>query len=143
MNSTNTRKITRILPGLKANYEVVSMPAWAWESLEDYMSFYGRPDVPSLLSDFKDSIPPSFSLSELLENIAAVHQHFMMQFWHSLENDNDPFGNSLPSVKRRHGPQIYPQGRSYAKAMKLFGFLPHATSFETVLYRRKSGDQPV
>lgn len=133
--STYNRKITRILPGLKADYEVVSMSAWAWDWLDE--NHYLTEDLPAILDCYQVFNAPEQSLSEFLENIVSLLQHCSIQVAYGLVNDNDPFAAELSPVRSHKELSHYPQNRSYAKAVKLFGFMPHAASFDTVIQRRK------
>ncbi len=130
------RKITRIVPGHRAQYELVSMPEWAWVWLEDYMFLYNMDSFPELLSDFQDCIHPNQPLSEVLENIAAIHHHFMTQAAYDLENDNDPFSDTFPPVKRRKGAKHVQKDLKFPQVMQLFGFTAHATTLDAAMLRR-------
>ena len=129
-------KITRIIPGLKTTYELVSLPAWAWDSLEDYLSENGLKTVPEIIQDFADCMPENAPLSEVLQDIAAVHAHFRWQSVMNIKNDNDPFdtmqSQPLKIISAPAKRQIQPR----AKAQILFKFLPHATTFDAVMHRQ-------
>ena len=130
-NYTNDNITTRIIPGLSAEYQIVSLPYWAWFWLEDFMqqnkiSFQGIYETFGHTGD----------LTQTLHNIAELHQEYSMREVYNLANDNeletDDFviqlntPHEVKNVKELALPKIY----------KLFGFMSCATTLEAIWKRR-------
>ncbi len=135
----NSNVETRIIPGLKSAYEIVSLPFWAWFWLDDFMvkhrvSYTGIYDTFGQNGDFEHT----------LKQIAELHHEHAMREVYKLANDNEAQDEHYAEILSR------PVGTKKKKAInninlphiyKLFGFMPCATTLEAVWERRNYKDQ--
>jgi len=127
----NNNLTTRIIPGLTSQYQIVSLPYWAWFWLDDFMrqhkiSYRGIYDTFGNGADF----------NQTLHNLAELHQEYSMREVYNLANDNeiDPKQYVTSSNKRRKPTPA--KALTLPKIYKLFGFMSCATTLEAVWSRR-------
>lgn len=135
MNSkpVNTAITTRIIPGLSAEYEIVSLPYWAWFWLEDFMT-QNKISYQGIYETFGDQ----GDLNQTLHNLAELHQEYAMREVHNLANDNDLEHDDY--MTRIHiSPQVTtkpPRALKLPKIYKLFGFIACYSTLDAVWSRR-------
>ena len=134
-NPTNDNITTRIIPGLSAKYQIVSLPYWAWYWLEDFMrenriSYQGIYDTFGNTEDINDT----------LRSLAEMHHEYAMREIYHLANDNEADNDDIIArihqnkISKKTHPLVLP------KIYKLFGFMPCATTLEAVWERRHYGE---
>ncbi len=132
---TNDNITTRIIPGLTAAHQIVSLPYWAWFWLEDFMqqnkiSYRGIYDTFGQHGD----------ISQTLHNLAEVHHEYSMREVYNLANDNDPedefYATCLKKKAAEKEVTVKSQTLNLPKIYKLFGFMPCATTLEAAWSRR-------
>ncbi len=129
MAESNTRRISRLLPGLSTEYTIVSMPAWAWPWLDTLVEECFPQGYRAFISECAEYANGDRSLEDILESFARLRR----EDHYRLTNDNWPENDSAPArpaAARRHPPY------RLSKAMKLFAFLPFATTWDQVLLRK-------
>lgn len=129
MSDHHQQRISRLLPGLTTEYSIVSMPAWAWEWLDPMVETCfprGYQDFIRECAIYSDSDNPA-ALAAVLENFAWL----LREDHYKLTNDNWLPDETAPP--RAHAPA---RAYRFPKAVKLFSFMPFATSWENVLIRR-------
>lgn len=128
-NKTANENIkTRVIPGLKNDYHIVSMPYWAWYWLEDFMSS-NKISYHGIYNTFGDGEDVSLTLRQLAE----MHHEYAMREMYKLSNDNECENSHIPQISKAKT-----KSRSYKlpKIYKLFGFMSCATTLEAVWERR-------
>ncbi len=127
----NDNPTTRIIPGLTSQYQIVSLPYWAWFWLDDFMqqhriSYQG---IYEAFSNGKD-------LSQTLHNLAELHQEYSMREVYNLANDNEIDQQEYLEKRNKQPKKEKPKELRLPKIYKLFGFMSCATSLEAVWSRR-------
>ncbi len=122
---------TRIIPGLKSAYQIVSLPFWAWYWLDDFMqkhrvSYTGIYDTYGQEGDF----------TQTLRQIAELHHDYAMREVYNLANDNELQENQFTTLLNKKTNTTKAQALNLPKIYKLFGFMSCATSLEAVWERR-------
>jgi hypothetical protein len=125
----NQNMTTRIVPGLKSEYRIVSLPYWAWYWLEDFMK-QNRLSYQGIYNTFGDRDDVSMTL----KNLAALHHEHAMREVYKLSNDNEPDETAL--IRRLNHKRAKRSIGAMPRIYKLFGFMPCATSLEAVWERR-------
>lgn len=129
---TKANQLTqKIIPGLQAEYQIISMPYWAWFWLEDFMRAHNL-DYKKIYQKYCQT----GDIHQTLYQLANIHQDLMMREIHHLANDNEAndkdilhiISISMRQKKEQTLPKIY----------KLFGFMPCATTLEAAWKRRNS-----
>jgi hypothetical protein len=132
----NDNLTSRIIPGLSAKYQIVSLPYWAWFWLDDFM----RQNRISYKGIY-DTFGGHGDINQTLHNLAEMHQEYSMREVYNLANDNEldhseymPHFNKIKAkrvkMKNKH------LGLKLPKIYKLFGFMSCATTLEAVWKRR-------
>lgn len=136
---TNDNITTRIIPGLTAKYQIVSLPYWAWYWLEDFMqqnriSYQGIYDTFGAHGD----------IDLTLRNIAELHHEHAMREVYKLANDNelenDDIISRIAKNKNNNKSKKPTKALVLPKIYKLFGFMSCATTLEAVWERRNYSD---
>lgn len=132
----NDNLTTRIIPGLSAEYQIVSMPYWAWYWLEDFMQ-QNRISYQGII----DTFGGHEDIGNTLRNIAELHHEHAMREVYNLANDNDA-SDELLARRARRKPALVKQTKALVlpKIYKLFGFMSCATTLEAVWERRNYED---
>lgn len=129
MAEQNKGRVSRLLPGLTTEYSIVSMPAWAWPWLDTLVQECFPQGYRAFISECALYANQDRPLEDILESFARLRR----EDHYRLTNDNDPLtenANIAHAPRRRQRPLRLP------KAVKLFAFLPFATTWESVLIRR-------
>lgn len=122
-------RVSRLLPGLTTEYSIVSMPAWAWPWLDTLV----RECFPQGYREFMRECAEYADAERPLEDILESFARLRREDHYRLTNDNEPLtanANMPMAVRRPRRPLRFP------KAVRLFGFLPFATTWDQVLMRR-------
>lgn len=136
----NDNLTSRILPGLSAEYQIVSLPYWAWFWLEDFMktnriSYQGIYETFGAEGDIRDT----------LQNLAELHHEYAMREVYNLANDNVGNNNDIIARirqnKNKNKKVKTPKSFVLPKIYKLFGFMACATTLEAVWERRNYKDR--
>lgn len=130
-NYINDNVTTRIIPGLKSEYQIVSLPYWAWFWLEDFMqqhkiSYRGIYETFGLEND----------ISETLRHLAELHHEYSMREVYNLANDNDLEEEDYVTYLNVPRPEKKLHEFNLPKIYKLFGFMSCATTLDAVWSRR-------
>ncbi len=128
---------SRIIPGLSAEYQIVSLPYWAWYWLEDFMKA-NRISYQGIYETFgADS-----NINYTLRNLAELHHEYAMRELYNLANDNEAKNDDIIARIQQNKDQSNRATKSYVlpKIYKLFGFMPCATTLEAVWERRHYKD---
>lgn len=136
----NDNPTTRIIPGLSAEYQIVSLPYWAWYWLEDFMQ-QNRISYRGII----DTFGGHDDIGNTLRNIAELHHEHAMREVYNLANDNEADDHVISMRARR---KAMPKGAKAIKAAplilpkiyKLFGFMSCATTLEAVWERKNYED---
>lgn len=127
----NDNLTTRIIPGLSSQYQIVSLPYWAWFWLDDFMQQH-RISYQGIYDTFGNGN----DLNQTLHSLAELHQEYSMREVYNLANDNEvdhqDYLTHLNKTKKTHKPRAL----NLPKIYKLFGFMSCATSLEAVWSRR-------
>lgn len=130
---TNDNLTSRVIPGLKSEHRIVSLPFWAWFWLDDFM-VQNRISYQGILDTFECD----GDINKTLANIAELHQEHCMRGAHKLANDNTfleaEHKKTLTTKTNRITSYTYP------KVYKLFGFIPCTTTLDSV-WTRKNYDE--
>ena len=126
---------TRVIPGLKASYQIVSLPYWAWFWLEDLMKKHNI-DYRGLYDRFNVSDDVALALKHLAE----LHLDEAMRKDHNLANDNNMQNKDLMVLLCRGGGVKKIEPFQLPKIYKLFGFVPCPTTLAAVWQRRHYND---
>ena len=129
---TNDNLTSRVIPGLRSEYRIVSLPFWAWFWLDDFM-VQNRISYQGML----DSFGGEGDVNKTLERIAELHQDHCMRGTHNLANDNT-FLESIKKSKPVHDNKI--KNYNFPKIYKLFSFMPCVTTLEAI-WSRKNYDE--
>ena len=130
---TNDNLTSRVIPGLKSEYRIVSLPFWAWFWLDDFM-MQNRISYEGMLETFGCD----GDINQTLKNIAELHQEHCMRGAHKLANDNAFLENATKKPRTTTGKKVTTY--SFPKVYKLFGFIPCTTTLEAV-WSRKNYDE--
>lgn len=128
----NDNLTTRIIPGLSSQYQIVSLPYWAWFWLDDFMqhhciSYKGIYDI----------FVTEGNVNQTLHHLAELHQEYSMRERHNLANDNE-FENSdyVRRLNHKTAKTRKTKELTLPKIYKLFGFMSCATTLDAVWKRR-------
>lgn len=130
-NPHNDNLTTRIIPGLTAQYQIVSMPYWAWFWLEDFMK--------SNLISFQgiyDTFGNQGDINETLCNLAELHHDYTMREVYNLANDNEADNGDVIAHIHRKIEKKPARAVKMPKIYKLFGFIACPTTLEALWERR-------
>ena len=127
----NDKVTSRVIPGLKSEYRIVALPAWAWFWLDDFM-IQNRMSYEGILETFQCET----DISQSLQYIAELHQEHCMRGVHKLSNDNTFLESDIKVGKKKNGTKAY----NMPKIFKLFGFIPCVTTLNSV-WTRKNYDE--
>jgi len=131
--STNDNQTTRIIPGLKSAYQIVSLPYWAWFWLEDFM----KKNHISYHGIYQTFGGTTADIGQTLQQIAELHHEYAMREVYNLANDNEPSDEILSAtIKKRTKRKLQSKEPRLPRIYKIFGFMPCATSLEAVWERR-------
>jgi hypothetical protein len=125
---TNDNLTSRVIPGLKSEYRIVSLPFWAWFWLDDFMLQH-RISYQGML----DSFGGKGDVNNTLKKIAELHQDHCMRGAHNLANDNaflEAFETKDITSTAWSKPYVFPQ------VYKLFDFIPCVTTLEAIWSRK-------
>ena len=131
---TNDNLTSRVIPGLKSQYRIVSLPFWAWFWLDDFMQ-QNRISYQGILETFECN----GDINNTLHNIAELHQEHCMRGMHNLANDND-FVESSNYRGFTHVRKLNNKKQQMPKIYKLFGFISCVTTLDSVWARRNYDD---
>lgn len=137
MNNTtpiNDNITTRIIPGLTAEHQIVSLPYWAWFWLEDFM-VQNRISYKGIYKTFGSG----GDLSQTLHNLAELHHEYSMREIYNLANDNEIENSEFVTLLNAK-PQKKKRELNLPKIYKLFGFMSCATTLEAV-WKRKNYEE--
>ncbi|MCI5060565.1 MAG: hypothetical protein MRY79_05790 [Alphaproteobacteria bacterium] len=134
-NDKNAPHLTRIIPGLTAEYQIVSLPYWAWFWLDDFMQTnkIGYKGIYQKLNE-------SENINSALQTIAEFHHEQTMRGRYNLANDNDIPEEEIFKHLQQKRTQVKTRDLNLPKIYKLFGFMPCATTLEAVWQRRNRDD---
>ncbi len=130
----NDNLIARVIPGLKAEYRIVSLPLWAWFWLDDFM-VQNRISYQGILDTFQTEE----DVNVTLQYIAELHQEHCMRGAHKLSNDNMFLETDIKiggTKKKNYVTKTYNMPKIY----KLFGFIPCVTTLNSVWTRKNYDD---
>jgi hypothetical protein len=127
MADLHKKRVSRVLPGLTTEYTIVSMPAWAWHWLDTMVKEYFPEGYKSFISECAAHSDGQRPLADILEGFARLFR----EDYYRLTNDNWPLAENAPPAARTVMPAY-----NFPKAVKLFGFVPFATTWDNVLTRR-------
>lgn len=133
-HSISSEKISRLLPGLRAEYAIVSMPPWAWHWLDRFVMNIYPQGYRAFLQECAKVLPSDACLSPMLEDLARSYRDGVYE----IANDTwktTPEGEGM--IKRRK--PLKSSGRRdipMPKAQYLFRFLPHATTMDALRTRK-------
>lgn len=132
----NDNLTTRIIPGLSSQYQIVSLPYWAWFWLDDFMRQH-RISYKGIYKTFVNG----GDVNQTLHHLAELHQEYSMRERHNLANDNE-FENSdyLRRLNHKNAKSQKNKQLVFPKIYKLFGFMSCATTLEAVWKRRNYED---
>lgn len=131
----NDNLTTRIIPGLRSAYEIVSLPYWAWYWLEDFMR-ENRISYQGIYKTFGETQ----DINNTLRHLAEIHHEHAMREIYKLANDNELSDENIMRKIERQKNKATPQEIRLPKIYKLFGFMPCATTLEAVWERRHYED---
>ena len=126
---TNDNLMTRIIPGLTSQYQIVSLPYWAWYWLEDFMKV-NRISYQGIYETFG----AAENINDTLRNLAELHHEYSMREIYNLSNDNEPADDDIIELLSKKN--IIKADLKLPRIYKLFGFMPCATTLEAVWERR-------
>jgi len=128
---------TRLLPGLKSEYAIVSLPRWAWIWLDDHIERYYANGYEEFIHDYQSFIESDTDLIHYLELLAHDLQEQSMREDHNLANDNEIYASAI--WLRPYKPQKNRSEKAFKFPIifQVFKFLPHATDMQT-LWQRKN-----
>lgn len=132
---SNDNITTRVIPGLKASYQIVSLPYWAWFWLEDLMKKH-KIGYKGIYNRFH--IDGDIALT--LKHLAELHQDDAMRAEHNLANDNDMQKKDFMALLKKRNAVSEVKTLNLPKIYKLFGFMPCSTTLEAVWQRRHYED---
>jgi len=122
-------KVRRVIPGLSTEHAIVSMPLWAWECLDEMVAVKYPRGYRQFMAQCATMVKSETELPQLLEQFASTYlnaavaaANFNPAHW-----DIDTAQDSKRPLRRKA--MVFP------KAVQLFRFLPHATTWETILHR--------
>lgn len=131
---------TKIIPGLSAKYQIVSLPYWAWYWLEDFMKT-NRISYKGIYDTFGTHLGNQGNINDTLRSLAELHHEHAMREVYNLANDNeledDQIITRIHQDKKTSTP---PKALVLPKIYKLFGFMACATTLEAVWERRNYQD---
>lgn len=128
---TNDNLMTRIIPGLTSQYQIVSLPYWAWYWLEDFMKV-NRISYHGIYETFGDN----GNLNDTLRNLAELHHEYSMREVYNLANDNEPDDDVIIELLSKNKNKMVKSPMKLPRIYKLFGFMSCATTLEAVWERR-------
>lgn len=124
-------RVSRLLPGLTTEYSIVSMPAWAWPWLDTLVRECFPQGYRQFLVECAEYTDQDRPLEDILESFARLRR----EDHYRLTNDNEPTAANVnhtvaarPATRRRT--------MCFPKAVRLFRFMPFATTWDHVLIRR-------
>ena len=128
----NSEKLTtRIIPGLKAEYQIVSLPYWAWFWLEDFMRHH-KINYKGIYKTFETEE----NIGQTLHNLAELHQEHTMRELHKLANDNEPQQAEYVTYLKDTARRKEMKQLNLPKIYKLFGFISCYTTLDAVWQRK-------
>lgn len=130
-NDKNAPKLTRVIPGLTAEYQIVSLPYWAWFWLDDFM----QANKLSYKGIYQ-KIDGDDNINSTLQNLAEFHHEQIMRKRYNLCNDNQLAKEDIFKHLSHKRTQVKTRDLTLPKIYKLFGFMPCATTLEAVWQRR-------
>lgn len=139
---SDTELKTRVIPGLNAEYEIVSLPYWAWYWLDDYLQ-ETRLNYRSLYRNLGQDFFREGEVTDGLIDIAEYQYESFIRESYQLANDNNAAQMSYEDhLKREAGRKksYNKETKNLPKIYKLFGFMPCATTLEAVWERRHYKD---
>lgn len=130
-NPLNNNITARVIPGLKSEYRIVTLPHWAWFWLDDFM-IQNRICYQGILDSFKCD----GNINNTLRNIAEMHQDHCMRSRHNLVNDNS-FSDTTNAKIFTRTKKIKNNSTKnrMPKVYKLFGFMPCTTTLDAIWCR--------
>ncbi|HPD83457.1 MAG: hypothetical protein R3D88_06660 [Alphaproteobacteria bacterium] len=128
---TNDNITTRVIPGLSAKYQIVSLPYWAWYWLEDFMRL-NRISYKGIYETFG----ASGDINGTLLNLAELHHEYAMREVYNLANDNEPDDDDIIARIQTHKESVRQKNYNLPKIYKIFGFMACATTLQAVWERR-------
>ncbi|MCB1530007.1 MAG: hypothetical protein H6853_09035 [Rhodospirillales bacterium] len=134
-NPISSENISRLLPGLRAEYAIVSMPPWAWHWLDRFVMNSYPQGYRAFLQECAKVLPSDACLSPMLEDLARSYRDGVYE----IANDTWKTTPEEKGVAKRRIPakSSGKRDRPMPKAQYLFRFLPHATTMDA-LHIRKS-----
>ena len=131
---TKDNLTSRVIPGLKSEYRIVSLPFWAGFWLDDFMRA-NRISYQGMLDTFQCS----GDVNNTLRNIAELHQDQSMRKVHRLSNDNKLLEYSdLSKLAKQQ--KTHKKLNAMPKVYKVFGFMPCTTTLDSI-WARKNYDE--
>ena len=128
----NDNLTTRIIPGLSAEYQIVSLPFWAWFWLDDFM----RQNKISYRGIY-DTFGHGHDFNQTLHQLAELHQEYSMREIYNLANDNEAEEDFvIQRIQKQKAKLTKQRDMKLPKIYKLFGFMSCATTLEAVWRRR-------
>ena len=131
----NDNITTRIIPGLSAQHQVVSLPYWAWYWLEDFMK-----ENRISYQGIYDTFGTQNNINDTLRNLAELHHEHAMREIYKLSNDNELDDSDIIARIHQNKSKVKIRALVLPKIYKLFGFMSCATTLEAVWERRHYED---
>lgn len=136
----NDNLTTKIIPGLSAKHQIVSMPYWAWYWLEDFMKI-NRISYQGIYDTFGTNIATQDDINDTLRGLAEMHHEYTMREIYQLANDNEAtHGDIMARIHKKNKEVSEQKALVLPKIYKLFGFMSCATTLEAVWERRHYQD---
>lgn len=132
---TNNNLTSRVIPGLKSQYRIVSLPYWAWFWLDEFM-IQNRLSYQGILETFGCD----GDINNTLRGVAELHQEHCMRGMHNLANDNVFHAHKNPNRLIRKKSLSVTKKYNMPKIYKLFGFVPCTTTLNSVWTRKNYDD---
>lgn len=131
----NTHRATRIIPGLKSEYAIVSLPANEWYWIDQLVESAYRNGYEGFMRETRKHLTHEEDLEMFLATVAWDMQEKSMRREHNLSNDNDVMKMYERETWLKQSPN-YPKSFTFPTIFQVFKFLPHATDMETLWQRR-------
>lgn len=136
-NFVNDNQKTRIIPGITAEYQIVSLPEWAWYWLDDFMRSH-KIGYKGIYKRFETQ-NHKHDITASLCQLAEIHQENIVRQNYSLCNDNKAKTEDIVRLVSK-STQSSKQDMSFPRVFKLFSFMPHATTLDAVWSRLNHRD---
>ena len=132
----NTGISTRILPGLKAEYDIVSLPCWAWYWIDLHVEYCYANGYSDFVNHNRALLSDTVDLATFMSVLAMDLRDTQLRAHHNLANDNDFYNNIEKLAGDDEDKRNYPKAFQFPTIFQVFKFLPHATDMATLWQRQ-------